>query len=167
MSHDHMNHEGAKKLYDLIKETKVAMMTSVEADGSLHSRPMHNHKADEAGDLWFFTDKTESVARNVSGNPQVGLGFSDPHGDDYVAVSGTGTLVEDRATIDDKWNEILKAWFPGGKDDSKLVLLKVSPARGEYWDSKSSLLTNVVGFVKSKLGGGPADDLVDQAKVTL
>lgn len=162
-----MAEDDREKLYGMIEKVKIAMLTTVEADGSLHTRPMANNEADESGDLWFFTDKTESVAKNVAGNPQVGLGFSDPHGDNYVAISGTGTLVDDRATIDEKWDDILTAWFPGGKDDPKIVLLKVNPLRGEFWDTKSSTLTTVVGFVKAKLGGGPANDLVDQGKVLL
>ena len=156
-----------EKLYAMIEKVRIAMLTTVEADGSLHTRPMASQEADENGDLWFFTDRTESVARNVAANPQVGLGFSDPHGDNYVAIAGVGTLTQDRATIKAKWNEILKAWFPGGKDDPNLALLRVNPTRGEFWDTRSSTLTNVVGFVKAKLGGGPADDLVDNEKVDL
>ena len=162
-----MANDDREKLYDMIKEVRIAMLTTVEADGSLHTRPMGNREADANGDLWFFADKTESVARNVAANPQVGLGFSDPHGNDYVALSGTGSLIDDRATIADKWVDSLKAWFPDGKEDPKIVLLKVSPSKGEFWDTKSSILTTAVGFVKATLGGGPANDLVDQGKVSL
>ena len=160
-------HDDRAKLYEMIEKVKIAMLTTVEADGSLHTRPMGFREADASGDLWFFADKTESVAKNVAANPQVGLGFSDPHANDYVAVSGTGELVDDRATIDEKWVDSLKAWFPEGKDDPKIVLLRVKPDKGEYWNAPSSVLTIAVGFVKAKLTGKPADDLVDQAKVEL
>ena len=49
--HDDPN---AKKLYELIKDVKIAMMTTAEG-GKLHTRPMYNMDADEHGDLWFFT----------------------------------------------------------------------------------------------------------------
>ena len=36
----------AHKLYELIKDVKIAMMTTVDTDGTLHSRPMYNQDAD-------------------------------------------------------------------------------------------------------------------------
>ena len=49
---NHRDHEGAKKLFELIKDVKIAMMTTVDSDGTLNSRPMWNNDADENGDLW-------------------------------------------------------------------------------------------------------------------
>ena len=166
MANDHQ--DDREKLYDMIKKVKIAMLTTVEADGSLHTRPMANQEADANGDLWFFAEKGSAIETDVRVNAQVSLGFSDPHGNDYVAVSGTGTLIDDRATIADKWSDILTAWFPGGKDDPKIVLLKVTPSKGEFWDTKSGLLYTAASYVKSKLtGSGPAESLSDQAKVAL
>lgn len=163
-----MANDDREKLYDMIKKVRIAMLTTIEADGSLHTRPMANQEADENGNLWFFAEKGSAVETNVRANPQVALGFSDPGGSDYVAISGTGTLTDDRATIDAKWNDVLTAWFPQGKDDPKIVLLKVDPSKGEFWDTKSGLLYTAASYVKSKLtGSGPADSLSDQAKVSL
>ncbi len=167
MAHDEKQDDRAK-LYDMIKEVRIAMLTTVESDGSLHTRPMANQEADENGDLWFFAERGSAVEANVQANPQLALGFSDPHGDSYVAVSGTGSLHDDRATIDAHWNEILTAWFPGGKDDPKIVVLQVNLSKGEFWDTKSGLLYTLTSFVKSKLTGtGPADSLQDNEKVAL
>ena len=164
----HEEKDDRAKLYGMIEKVKIAMLTTVEADGSLHTRPMANQESDANGDLWFFAEKGSAVEANVKGNPQVALGFSDPGGSDYVAVSGTAILTDDRATIHDKWNEILTAWFPGGKDDPKIVLIHVNPSKGEFWDTKSGLLYVVTSFLKSKLtGAGPAESLNDNEKVAL
>lgn len=160
--------EDREKLYGMIDKVKIAMLTTVESDGSLHTRPMANQESDENGNLWFFAEKGSAVEANIRANPQIALGFSDPHGSDYVAVSGTGALTDDRATIHDKWNEILTAWFPEGKDDPKIVLIKVTPSKGEFWESKSGLLYTAASYVKSKLTGtGPAESLNDNQKVAL
>ncbi len=163
-----MANDDREKLYDMIEKVKIAMLTTVEPDGSLHTRPMANQEADENGALWFFAEKGSAVETNVRANSHVSLGFSDPHGSDYVAVSVTGTLTDDKATIAAKWSDILTAWFPQGKDDPKIVLLQVKPAKGEFWDTKSGLLYTAVSYVKSKLTGtGPAESLSDQATVSL
>lgn len=155
------------KLYAMIDKVRIAMLTTVEKDGGLHSRPMSNQEADENGDLWFFLDKTSALAETVKSNPKVSLGYSDPGGDNYVAVSGTAQLVHDKAVIDEKWSEDVAAWFEGGKDNPNVALLKVNPAEGEFWDTSSSALATAVGYIKSKLGRGKGDDLVENRKVAL
>lgn len=166
MSHEEKQDDRAK-LYKMIEKVKIAMLTTIEPDGSLHTRPMGNQEADEKGDLWFFAEKGSSIETNITANPTLGLGYSNPSDDNYVAVSGKGYLVYDQATIDEKWTADLKAWFPDGKTDPKIVLLRVEPDRGEFWDTRSSTLTTVVGFIKASLGGGPPDEMTDQAKVQL
>src|SRR5829696_9114291 len=78
----------AQKLYELIKDVKICMMTTVEPDGSLHSRPMYNQEADEAGDLWFFTKLQSPKVTEISKDGQVNLGFSNPSKQDYVSIAG-------------------------------------------------------------------------------
>lgn len=167
MSHDHMNHEGAKKLYDLIKETKVAMMTSVEPDGSLHSRPMHNHKADEAGDLWFFSRARTPKVDELRKDHQVNLAYSDPSNQNYVSVAGVAEIVTDTAKIKELWSEGLRTWFPAGPDDPNIALIRVHPSGGEYWDSPSQTVLQIYGYAKARLTGTPPNELAENKKVSL
>jgi hypothetical protein len=60
----------------------------------------------------------------------------------------------------------MKAWFPKGKDDPQICLLRVHPERGELWDSPSSTIVNLVGYVKAVVTGERADP-GDHAKVDL
>ena len=43
------------KLYGLIKEIKIAMMTTRRPDGHLESRAMATQKPAPGADLWFVT----------------------------------------------------------------------------------------------------------------
>jgi general stress protein 26 len=167
MQHSHRDHEGAQKLYELIKDVKICMMTTVEPDGSLHSRPMYSMDADEAGDLWFFTRLQSPKVTEISKDGQVNLGYSNPSKQDYVSVSGVAEIVRDRKKIDETWSEPLRAWFPEGKDDPQIALLRVHPKRGEYWDSPSSALIHLYGYAKAALTGSSPTELSDQKKVDL
>ena len=167
MAHDHRAHEGAEKLYSLIKDVKICMMTTVEPDGSLHSRPMYCMEADEAGDLWFFTRLQSPKVMEISQDGQVNLGYANPSKQDYVSVSGRAEIVRDRAKIDEKWSEPLRAWFPDGKDDPQIALLRVHPQKGEYWDSPSSALIHLYGYAKAALTGSSPTEMSDQKKVSL
>ena len=45
------------------------------------------------------------------------------------------TAVDDRAKIAELWDESWKIWFPAGKDDPTLTLLRIRGETGEYWDN--------------------------------
>lgn len=44
-------------------------------------------------------------------------------------------MVDDRAKLSRLWKAEWKVWFPGGKDDPNIVLLRVDGTVGEYWDN--------------------------------
>lgn len=165
--HDHRNHEGADKLYKLVDSLKFAMLTTVESDGSLHSRPMYNQEADENGDFWFFTKLQSPKVEEISKDNQVNLAFANPDKQHYVSIAGKAEIVRDRSKIDEKWSEGLRTWFPGGRDDPQVALIRVHPIRGEYWDSPSSTIVHLYGYVKASLTGEPPVELTDQKKVNL
>ncbi|ACA14984.1 pyridoxamine 5'-phosphate oxidase-related FMN-binding [Methylobacterium sp. 4-46] len=149
----HRDHEGAQKLFSLIKDVKVAMMTTVDSDGQLRSRPMWSQEADPQGDLWFFVRLDAPVTGEISRDSQVNLAYADPSNQNYVSVSGKAEIVRDKATIDSKWNESLKTWFPKGKDDPSVTLIRVHPEKGEYWDSPNATMLHLYGYVKAAVTG--------------
>jgi general stress protein 26 len=138
---------------DLIKDIKVAMMTTVEADGSLRSRPMWTHDRDFDGELWFFTREHSPKVDEVEHDHHVNLAYSDPTRTRFVSVSGRCRLVLDKEKARELWNPSLKAWFPEGLDDPELALLCVRVEKAEYWDTPSSRMVQLVGFVKATLTG--------------
>jgi general stress protein 26 len=167
MMHQHgHNDPNAGKLYELIKDVKIAMMTTVDTDGTLHSRPMHSQEADEHGDLWFFTQIQSPKITEVSRDNEVNLAYSEPKTQTYVSVSGKAEIVRDKAKIEEKWSEPLRAWFPEGTDDPQIALIRVHPAKGEYWDSPSSTLVHLYGYAKAVVTGEQPKP-GDQAKVNL
>ncbi|MFY1828787.1 pyridoxamine 5'-phosphate oxidase family protein [Myxococcus fulvus] len=147
-------------LGELIHGIKVAMMTTVDADGSLHSRPMWTQDHDFDGELWFFTREHSHKVDEVEQDHHVNVSFSDPARERYVSVSGRCRLVKDPRKLRELWSPALKAWFPDGMDDPELALLCVRVERAEYWDTPSSRMVQLVGMVKAALTGksyAPAD----------
>ncbi len=83
------------------------------------------------GTLWFFTRASSHKVVEVAEDQRVNLSYAHPGKQDYVSVSGRASLVRDRAAIDEHWTESLRTWFPKGKDDPEIALLKVDrPAGG-------------------------------------
>ncbi|CAN5880639.1 MAG: pyridoxamine 5'-phosphate oxidase family protein [Acidobacteria bacterium] len=148
--------ESIKKVNDLIKDVQVAMLTTIDW-GVLRSRPMQTQEAEFDGDLWFFTSTDTHKTDEIEKDRRVNVSYAAPDSNTYVSVSGTAALVNDKEKIEELWNPILKAWFPKGLDDPTLILLKVSVEQAEYWDSSSSTVVQVVGFVKALVTGERAD----------
>lgn len=148
--------ESIKKLKDLLEDIDFAMLTT-HANGKLRSRPMSTQKFEFDGDLWFFTSDNTHKVEEIEKDSEVNVAYSKPEDNTYISVSGTGSIVKDREKIEELWNPILKAWFPKGLDDPSLCLLKVSVEEAEYWDSPSSTLVQIAGFVKALVTGKSAD----------
>lgn len=50
-------------------------------------------------------------------------------------MSGELSVVQDRLLIELMWKEMWKVWFPEGKTDPNLALLKFTANEGEFWDN--------------------------------
>ncbi len=148
--------ESIKKVNDLIEDVQIAMLTTIDG-GTLRSRPMQTQEAEFDGDLWFFTSTDTHKTDEIEKDNRVNVAYASPGDNTYVSVSGTASLVNDKEKIEELWNPILKAWFPKGLDDPTLILLKVSVEQAEYWDSTSSTVVQVGGFVKALVTGERAD----------
>jgi general stress protein 26 len=155
-----------KKLAELIKGIKFAMLTTVEEDGSLHSRPMTTQESEFDGELWFFTRADAPKVSESNQHHEVNVSFADPEHNKYVSASGTANLVRDRAKIEELWKPAYKTFFPKGLEDPEIALLKISVHRAEYWDSPSSTIGRMFNFARAYLAKD-ASKLGDHAKVAL
>lgn len=143
-----------QKLRDMIKDIDFCMLTTIDEQGDPHSRPMSsNGDIDEHGDIWFFTGASSHKVNEVANSPKVNLSFADPKNQQYVSVTGVAKLVRDRSKIDELWRPEFKMWFPKGKDDPEIALLRVSLEKAEYWDSPSSTIGYALSFVSAIVTG--------------
>jgi general stress protein 26 len=148
--------EHLAKLRELIKEIDFGMLTTVDDEGNLRSRPMStNGDVEFDGDLWFFTYGSSHKVGEIQRDRHVNVSFADPKRHSYISMSGTAELVRNRQKIQELWKPMLKAWFPKGLDEPDIALLKVSVTKAEYWDSPSNPVANVVGLGTALATGKP------------
>lgn len=145
------------KLKDKIKDIKIAMLTTVEQDGELHTRPMATHDMDDDGTLWFFTYDDTAKAKEVQQDRQVSLSYTDTSAATYVCASGTAAVSHDRQKMKELWNPVLKAWFPKGLEEPHIALLKVKLHKAEYWDEPGGRMVSFFRMAKAALTGEKHD----------
>jgi general stress protein 26 len=142
-----------EKIGELIKDIRMAMMTTVDADGSLHSRPMATQEREFDGTLYFLTGKNSHKVDEIRQDSHVNIAYANADKNQWVSVAGTVTASRDQAMIEELWSPFHKAWFPTGKSDPNISVLRVEVESVEYWEATSSKMVQVAGLVKSLVTG--------------
>ncbi len=148
---DKTHAEATQKLWSMIKDIQFAMLTT-EDGGSLRARPMVAAQKEFDGNLWFFTRASSHKVQEAEGE-KVGVTYADGGKQDYVSLSGQAHVVRDPATIEAHWSEAMRTWFPKGKADPDIAMLKVAVSAAEYWDAPNSTMVHAYGYVKAVLTG--------------
>jgi general stress protein 26 len=127
-----MNESSREQFKELIAKFDTAMLTTQTAQGELRSRPMSVVKQFGAEAIYFATGEDSAKVDELLQHGQVNVSMQSSKR--YLSLSGTAQIVVDRSIIDSLWGPALKPWFPEGKDDPDLVLIKMDIHIGEYWD---------------------------------
>jgi general stress protein 26 len=151
------------KLQDLLEEYDVAMLATRTAEGQLRARPMALAEVEPDGTLWFLTDRRSAKVEELERDNHVLVTMQSKV--KYVSFSGTASPIEDRARVARLWKVEWQAWFPGGKDDPNLVLLRVDGDAGEYWDGSGASGLKYLLEAGKALLTGTRPDVVGDPKV--
>lgn len=151
MSDDPGQQDKQDKVRALIKSTRLAMLTSVDPDGRLVSKPMATQDVEFDGEVWFIAERDSHKVRNISRNPQVNVAYASR--DSWVSLSGTAEVVDDEARLTELWNMFTDAWLEGGPENPNNVLIRVTGDSAEYWDTPGGKVTQVANLVKAKVTG--------------
>ena len=151
---DKSHSETTQKMWAMMQAISFAMLTT-EDDDHLRARPMVAAQEEFDGTLWFFTRASSHKVDEVRQDQRVGVTYADPGKQDYVSLSGTARVVQDKAAIDEHWGESMRTWFPKGKDDPDIALLKVDITMAEYWDAPNSTMVHAYGYIKAVVTGAP------------
>jgi general stress protein 26 len=144
-----------RKIAELIKDIRIAILTTVDEQGRLRSRPMATQESDFEGKLWFLTYDESPKTNEIEREHQVNVTYSNPDDQRYVSIAGRATISHDRKQVRELWRPVLKAWFPKGEDDPNIAVIEVEAEEAEYWHSPSSAFVKVAGLVKSMATGKP------------
>jgi general stress protein 26 len=117
----------------MVDEIKYCMMTTINPEGHLLSRPMTAIKVDDAGHLWFIASEASEQAAAFDQDEHVNLAFSAPDRSEYLSITGTATVTKDSAKISELWTPEAADWFPFGRDDTRICAIQVVPQSAEAW----------------------------------
>lgn len=132
---------------DFLTHLKSSPFLMVALTGSgHHSEPLTAQIDDDRPNaIYFFTSNDNRIAPGGNAMAQ----FMSKGHRFFACLAGTVTRDDDRGQIDKLWSKSVEAWFPGGREDPKLTLLRFDVESAELWEADISM----GGMVKMLFGG--------------
>lgn len=150
-----------ERVWELVEKIRFCMLATNEGQ-EIRSRPMTAHAERGENAIYFLLDLKDH--KNLDAFATACLAFADSGAMDYVSVSGTGEISNDRGRIEDLWSAPYKAFWDG-PDDPDIRVLKITPKNAQYWDGAGKIVTFAKMLAAAVSDAKP--DLGDHGKVSM
>jgi general stress protein 26 len=154
--------EAETEFWRHLKKSNTGMLR-IEQPG-YHAQPMTGYAEPETGAIWFFTRDDTDFARDVAAGSTHGMfTYQATDGHVYACIHGELSIDQDRGKIEKYWNPVVAAWYPDGKNDPHLTLVRFDGEDGRVWVAKEGAIGFGFKVLKANLTkstpdvGGVAD----------
>jgi general stress protein 26 len=147
------------KFWKALKSDRT-MMLGLDGVEDGHARPMTAQAEEDRAPIWFFTSTDNGIVEKLrsGGHGRAIATFASKGHDLFATLSGRLQVDTNPAVVDRLWNPYVAAWYPGGKTDPKLALLRLDAEQAEVWIDANSMIAGI----KMLLGIDPKKDYQDK-----
>ncbi len=152
--------EKLNRLYELIEDIEVGMLTTRRRDGSLVSRPMATQRRADGAHFWFVSASDSPKVREIAVDPNVNLAYYKDRTREWVSISGVARISRDRSKIRELYEPSWKIWFgnrggreDGGPDDPRIVLIAVDARSAHFMTVEKPAPVLLFEAIRSKVTG--------------
>jgi general stress protein 26 len=145
--------EAVMKMREIVGAAPTCFFACGLSEIPFHLCPMYAQEVDAEGCVWFFSGADSVHNALLEDDPRVELMFCNASKNEYLAVYGRAKAGIDRDKIDELWGPMVKAWFPGGKDDPNLTVIRVQPEKVHYWDARDNKLVAMAKVLVGSVTG--------------
>lgn len=161
-----MNRDELDMIWREIGRIGTCMM--VTHDGTMmRARPMTGTADRPANTIWFVTNRNAHKDDEIAAQPDVCLAYADMSKNTFLSVTGRARLSDDRAKLGELWTTAVDAWFKGGPEDPEALIIAVTPASAEVWDSPSSDLVVALKMLTASASGTQPPHIGENRKVDM
>lgn len=143
-----------RQLLEEIKGACCVMLGSPVRDA--HMQPMAPQVDIDTGVIYFYSDNTSELGEAILQQP-ASVHMCHIEKDYQACVKGKLSPHNDPAIIDKFWNPVVEAWYPGGKADPKMLMLKFEPENAAVWASDKSTIGFMYEVAKANMTGTTPD----------
>ncbi|MEH6664270.1 MAG: pyridoxamine 5'-phosphate oxidase family protein [Brevundimonas sp.] len=154
-----------ERLFKAIEDTRVGML-GVSGGEPRHMQPMTAYVEREAGELWFYTYRDTDLVRdvNASGGHHAMFCLISKDREIYACMGGRLEEHFDRERMERYWNPVVAAWYPEGKDDPRLTLVRMTLDDAQVWVSEAGPVRFAFEIAKANMTH-EQPDLGDRADI--
>jgi general stress protein 26 len=145
----------AKFWHAMAQSSFVMLQLDADQDSAAPMTAQLDKDADSA--IWFFTGRESRFATMGAAT----VTYQSKGHDLFCRFSGMLSEETSRAQLDKQWSNFVEAWFPGGKDDPNLLMMRMDLGDASIWAGELGVLNTarmVLGLdVTNKIKGGFAE----------
>ena len=123
--------EVERRLWREVERRRIGMLGPVGWEVVQHFQPMTAFAEPESNSLWFYTRSDTALAR--ASEPGVNAMFVLMADDMQACIGGELKLRWDSLHRDKYWNAAVAAWYPQGKDDPELAMMRLACHDAQVW----------------------------------
>lgn len=130
---DRLREDPRSTLFANMTGQRAGMLGVVDSDQ--HMQPMTHYPDPQTAEVWFITSSQTDLVKAVGTGARAHYCLIAEDGTFYACLSGTLEQVDDEEKLDQLWSPIAAAWFDEGRDDSDVVLLRLTLQEAALWAS--------------------------------
>jgi general stress protein 26 len=140
------------RAWKIIEKVNIGMLTTSNASGNFHARPVEARLDREDGCIYIVTDLRSAKEHEIERDPRFGLTVVDQQTNAYLALNARATVITDPATIKKYWRVTDNMWWKG-PDDPNVCVLRAELTSGALWDGPASKAVELFEFLKTTVTG--------------
>jgi general stress protein 26 len=148
------NAEVEDRLWKAIEDHHTGMLGLL--GDSHHFQPMTAFVERETNTLWFYTRRDTDLAQAAAAaGGEAAFIYADRKL--QACIDGRLSIAHDRERIDRYWNPHVAAWYPEGKDDPSLTLLRLDLTEAAVWVTEGGLVKYAIEVAKANVSKSTPD----------
>jgi general stress protein 26 len=140
-----------QRLWKEIGKARYGMLGLVGRAPARHFQPMTAFCEPETEQIWFFTRNDTDLAWDIGDGSDAMFVVQAKDQGFQACVGGRLTQQRDPARIEKYWGPIVAAWYPDGKDDQRLTLLRFDLRDAQLWLSETNALAFFFQIAKANI----------------
>jgi general stress protein 26 len=154
---DHSQAELEVRLWKEIEKARYGMLGVVGRTPAKHFQPMTAFCEPDNGQIWFFSRTDTDLAQEVASGAEAMFVVQAKDQGFQACVGGRLSRQSDARRMEQYWGPVVAAWYPEGKDDPRLTLLRLDVGDAQVWLSETNPLAFGFQIAKANMTGHEPD----------
>jgi general stress protein 26 len=145
------------RLWKEIDKVRFGMLGLSGAAPAHHFQPMTAFCERDTGQIWFFTRTDTDLARDAQKAGEAMFIVQAKDQAFQACIRGRLAQQLDRDRIERYWGPVVAAWYPEGREDPRLTMLRFDVSDAHVWLSEANPVSFAVQIARAHMTGREPD----------